>query len=67
MTNNSNKTSKATITVKLVKSVIGASERHRGTVRGLGLKKISSQRVLEDSLAVRGMIKSVSHLVEVLR
>jgi large subunit ribosomal protein L30 len=57
---------KKTLTVKLVKSVAGTRQSHRDTVRGLGLRKIDSERVLEDTPAVRGMINKVSYLVKVL-
>jgi large subunit ribosomal protein L30 len=57
---------KKTLTVKLVKSVAGTRESHRATVRGLGLRKLNSSRVLEDTPAVRGMINKVSYLVQVL-
>ena len=57
---------KKTLTVKLVKSVAGTREDHRATVRGLGLRKLNSSRVLEDTPAVRGMINKVSYLVKVL-
>jgi large subunit ribosomal protein L30 len=57
---------KKTLTVKLVKSVAGTREDHRATVRGLGLRKLNSQRTLEDTPAVRGMINKVAYLVQVL-
>ena len=57
---------KNTLTVKLVKSVAGTRQSHRDTVRGLGLRKLNSERVLEDTPAVRGMINKVSYLVKVL-
>ena len=57
---------KKTLTVKLVKSVAGTRETHRATVRGLGLRRLNSQRVLEDTPAVRGMINKVAYLVLVL-
>ena len=57
---------KKTLTVKLVKSVAGTQQSHRDTVRGLGLRRIDSQRTLEDTPAVRGMINKVSYLVKVL-
>jgi large subunit ribosomal protein L30 len=57
---------KKTLTVKLVKSVAGTRQSHRDTVRGLGLRKVNSQRVLEDTPAVRGMINKVAYLVLVL-
>jgi large subunit ribosomal protein L30 len=55
-----------TVTVKLVKSVAGTRQDHRDTVRGLGLRKLNSERTLEDTPAVRGMINKVSYLVKVL-
>ena len=57
---------KKTLTVQLVKSVAGTREDHRATVRGLGLRKLNSTRVLEDTPAVRGMINKVSYLVLVI-
>ncbi len=59
-------TEKTTLTVKLVKSVAGTRQSHRDTVRGLGLRRIDSQKVLEDTPAVRGMINKVAYLVKVL-
>jgi len=58
--------SKKTLTVKLVKSVAGTRQSHRDTVRGLGLRKVNSQRTLEDTPAVRGMINKVAYLVLVM-
>jgi large subunit ribosomal protein L30 len=55
---------KKTVKVKLVKSIAGTKESHRATVRGLGLRKLNSERELEDTPAVRGMINKVSYLVE---
>jgi large subunit ribosomal protein L30 len=63
---NTDMADKKTLTVKLVKSVAGTREDHRATVRGLGLRKLNSQRTLEDTPAVRGMINKVSYLVLVL-
>jgi len=57
---------KKTITVKLVRSVISTRKDHRETVRGLGLRRLNSTSVLEDTPAVRGMINKVSYLVQVI-
>ena len=57
---------KKTLTVKLVRSVAGTRQSHRDTVRGLGLRKLGSTKVLEDTPAVRGMINKVDYLVLVL-
>ena len=53
------------IKITLVKSVIGQKADKKATVRSLGLKKISSSVVKEDTPAVRGMVDAVSHLVTV--
>ena len=58
--------SKATLSIKLVRSINGTRESHRATVRGLGLRKLNSESTLEDTPAVRGMINKVSYLVKVL-
>ena len=50
--------------VTLVKSVIGTKQDHRATVRGLGLRRLNSSAVLEDTPAVRGMIAKVQYLVK---
>jgi len=55
-----------TIKVQLVKGLIGTREDHRATVRGLGLRRINSVSVLEDTPSVRGMINKVSYLVKVV-
>ena len=52
-----------TIRVTLVKSVITSSERHRATVRGLGLRRLRQTVELKDTPQVRGMINSVIYLV----
>jgi large subunit ribosomal protein L30 len=56
---------KKTLTVTLVRSVNSTRESHRATVRGLGLRRMNSSRVLEDTPAVRGMINKVSYLIKV--
>ena len=57
---------KKTLKVRLVRSPIGTKQSHRDTVRGLGLRKLNSESVLEDTPAVRGMINKISYLVKVL-
>lgn len=54
-----------TVKVTLVKSVAGTKSGHRATVLGLGLKRLHSSRVLEDTPAVRGMINKVAYLIRV--
>lgn len=54
-----------TITVKLKKSTVTCTDKVKGTVKGLGLRKTGSSRTLENTPAVRGMIKKVIHLLEI--
>jgi large subunit ribosomal protein L30 len=51
--------------VTLIRSTIKATEAQRASVRGLGLKKINSTRILQDTPAIRGMLTKVRHLVNV--
>ena len=55
----------AKVTVTQVKSQIGQSERHRGTLRALGLGKIGRSAEHEESPQVAGMLRKVRHLVRV--
>jgi large subunit ribosomal protein L30 len=54
-----------TVTVRLVKGMRGCRERHRQSVRALGLNKINDVRVLVDNPSVRGLINTVHYLVQV--
>jgi large subunit ribosomal protein L30 len=51
--------------VTLVRSTIDRPETQKRTVVGLGLRKLNSSVVLEDTNAIRGMIRKVQHLVVV--
>jgi large subunit ribosomal protein L30 len=53
------------IKVTLVKSAIKRPQKQKDTIRGLGLRKLNSSSVIEDSIAVRGMLLKVQHLVAV--
>ena len=53
------------IRVTLKRSTIGTKKVHRTNLEGLGLKRINQVRVLENTPAVRGMIKKVIHMVDV--
>lgn len=49
--------------VTLVRSVNGTIGKHRETVRGLGLRRMHHTVELEDTPAIRGMIRKVDYLV----
>ncbi|MCK5797878.1 MAG: 50S ribosomal protein L30 [Deltaproteobacteria bacterium] len=51
--------------VTLVRSAIGRPGVQRKVLVGLGLRRLNSTKVLEDTLAIRGMIRKVQHLVQV--
>lgn len=55
----------AKLKVTLVKSTIGCLKNQKDTVRSLGLRKINSSAVHEDSPVIKGMIFTVKHLVKV--
>jgi large subunit ribosomal protein L30 len=57
---------KKTITIRLKKGTIACPPSQRATINGLGLKRREQVRTLENTPAVRGMIKKVLHLVEVV-
>ena len=51
--------------ITLVKSGIGYSRRHKGTIRALGLRRLGDVVEQANTPVIRGMIDKVSHLVQV--
>ncbi|MEX1376587.1 MAG: 50S ribosomal protein L30 [Eubacteriales bacterium] len=51
--------------ITLVKSPISSLKKHKATVEALGLRKIHQSVIKEDNAAMRGMIFTVQHMVEV--
>ena len=56
----------AKVKIKQVRSSIGQSARHRGTLRALGLGKIGRTSEHAESPQLAGMLRRVRHLVEVI-
>ena len=56
----------ATIKVKQIKSRIHAPKDQKTTLHALGLKKLYRTVEVEDNPVMRGMIRKVSHLVEIV-
>ena len=54
-----------TLKITQVRSVIGQSEKHRGTLRALGLGKIGRSVERTESPQLAGMLRKVRHLVRV--
>ena len=55
----------AKIRVTQTRSKIGQSEKHRGTLRALGLGKIGRSAEHQESPQLAGMLRKVRHLVKV--
>ena len=55
-----------TIVVKQTGSPIRRPAKQRATLFGLGLNKMHKTRELEDTPSVRGMVRSISHMVEII-
>ena len=55
-----------TIVVKQIGSPIRRPAKQRATLVGLGLNKMHRTRELEDTPEVRGMIRKIPHLVEIV-
>lgn len=53
------------VKVKLVRSTNGRLQSHKDCVRGLGLRKIGSERVVAATPENMGMVKKVHYLLEV--
>jgi large subunit ribosomal protein L30 len=51
--------------ITYVKSSIGYSERHKATIRTLGLRRLHQSVIHEDTPTVRGMLAKVNHLVQI--
>jgi large subunit ribosomal protein L30 len=56
---------KKTVKVTQIASGFGRKPGQQATLVGLGLRKIRSARVLQDTPSVRGMLRKVAHLVKV--
>ena len=55
----------AKVRITQTHSQIGQSQKHRGTLRALGLGKIGKTAEHDDGPVVSGMLRKVRHLVEI--
>lgn len=53
------------VRVTQIRSAIGRKPDQHSTLRGLGLRGLNMERILEDTPSVRGMINKVKHLLSV--
>jgi large subunit ribosomal protein L30 len=51
--------------IRQIRSSVGGRQNQRDTLRTLGLKRVGDESTREDRPEVRGMIKTVAHLVAV--
>jgi large subunit ribosomal protein L30 len=54
-----------TVKVTLLKSIFGQLASIRGSVRGLGLRRIGHSVVVADTPSNRGMINAASHMLKI--
>ncbi|HNQ47432.1 MAG: 50S ribosomal protein L30 [Syntrophorhabdus sp.] len=52
--------------IKWVKSAIGRTQDQRDTIRSLGFKKLQQERIVKNTPEIRGMVKKVIHLLEIV-
>ena len=57
---------KKTIKVKQIASAIGRPAKQEAILIGLGLNKMNKVVELEDTAAIRGMIRKIPHLVQIV-
>ena len=55
----------SSVTITQVRSSIGQTDRHLGTLRSLGLGKIGRSAEHEDTPELRGKLRQINHLVRV--
>jgi large subunit ribosomal protein L30 len=55
----------AKLKITQVRGTIRTKPEHRGTMRALGLRRISASVLHEDSPALQGMLRKVNHLITI--
>jgi large subunit ribosomal protein L30 len=63
----SNVASSGTIHLKWVRSAICSPVKHKKVVKGLGFTRLNQVIERPDTAAIRGMVKKVPHLVEIVK
>ncbi len=51
--------------VTLIRSGTNRPQKHKDTIKGLGLTRLHKTVILNDTPPIRGMIRAVSHMVRV--
>lgn len=55
-----------TVKVQYYKSMIGAPEKLKRVVKGLGMRRLNSVREFKDTPSLRGMLAKIPHMVRVV-
>lgn len=55
-----------TLKIKLIKSPIGRTSKHKKTVKALGFKKVGQVLEKQDTPQIRGMISAIDFMVEIV-
>lgn len=66
MTTKTSKAASGKIQLKWVRSVICTPMKHRKVVKGLGFTRLNQVIERPDTAAIRGMVKKIPHLVEIV-
>ncbi len=61
-----NKSNPAKLKIKYFRSAIGAKQKHRLVLKGLGLKKLNQVVERSDTPSIRHMVKKISYLVKIV-
>ena len=61
------KSAKATIQVQYYRSMIQAPVKHKRVVKGLGFTRLNQIVEREDTPSIRGMVKTIPHLVRIVQ
>jgi large subunit ribosomal protein L30 len=67
MTTKTSKAESGKIQLKWVRSAICTPEKQKLVVKGLGFTRLNQVIVRPDTAAIRGMVKKIPHLVEVVK
>jgi len=66
MTTKTSKAESGKIQLKWVRSMICTPDKQRKVVKGLGFTRLNQVIVRPDTAAIRGMVKKIPHLVEIV-
>ena len=67
MTTKTSKAASGKIQIKWVRSAICTPEKHKLVVKGLGFTRLNQVIERPDNAAIRGMVKKIPHLVEIVK